>query len=86
MMTDIENLYECYAGDVRRFALYLCSDVAMADEIISDTFMCAWMAADRIRPSHFQAAPFSTRVPQMGQGSSAAWLAVAMMPGLNSLR
>jgi hypothetical protein len=33
MMTDIENLYECYAGDVRRFALYLCGDVAMADEI-----------------------------------------------------
>src|ERR1700686_3549625 len=49
MMTDIENLYECYAGDVRRFALYLCGDVAMADEITSDTFMRAWMAADRIR-------------------------------------
>jgi RNA polymerase sigma-70 factor (ECF subfamily) len=48
-MTDIENLYECYAGDVRRFALYLCGDVAMADEITSDTFMRAWMAADRIR-------------------------------------
>jgi RNA polymerase sigma-70 factor (ECF subfamily) len=49
MMTDIENLYECYAGDVRRFALYLCGDVAMADEITSDTFMRVWMAADRIR-------------------------------------
>ncbi len=49
MMTDIENLYECYAGDVRRFALYLCGDVMMADEITSDTFMRAWMAADRIR-------------------------------------
>ena len=48
-MTDIENLYERYAGDVRRFALYLCGDVAMADEITSDTFMRAWMAAGRIR-------------------------------------
>ena len=48
MMTDIENLYECYAGDVRRFALYLCGDVMMADEITSDTFMRAWMAAGRI--------------------------------------
>ena len=48
-MTDIENLYERYAGDVRRFALYLCGDVTMADEITSDTFMRAWMAADRIR-------------------------------------
>ena len=48
-MTDIENLYERYAGDVRRFALYLCGDVVMADEIASDTFVRAWMAADRIR-------------------------------------
>lgn len=49
MMTDIENLYECYAGDVRRFALYLCGDAAMADEITSDTFMRVWMAAASIR-------------------------------------
>jgi len=48
-MTDIENLYECYAGDVRRFALYLCGDMVMADEITSDTFVRAWMAAGRIR-------------------------------------
>lgn len=48
-MTDIENLYERYAGDVRRFALYLCGNVLMADEITSDTFVRAWMAADRIR-------------------------------------
>lgn len=48
-MTDIENLYKLYAGDVRRFALYLCGDVVMADEITSDTFVRAWMAADRIR-------------------------------------
>jgi len=48
-MTDIENLYKRYAGDVRRFALYLCGDVMTADEITSDTFVRAWMAADRIR-------------------------------------
>jgi RNA polymerase sigma-70 factor, ECF subfamily len=48
-MTDIQNLYERYAGDVRRFALYLCGNVAMADEITSDTFARAWMASDRIR-------------------------------------
>jgi len=48
-MTDIENLYERYAADVRRFALYLCGDVVMADEITSDTFVRAWTAADRIR-------------------------------------
>src|SRR5579864_8453094 len=48
-MTDIENLYQRYSGEVRRFALYLCGDVGMADDITSDTFVRAWMAADRIR-------------------------------------
>jgi RNA polymerase sigma-70 factor, ECF subfamily len=48
-MTEIEKLYERYAGDVRRFALYLCGDVVMADEITSDTFVRAWLAAGRIR-------------------------------------
>lgn len=48
-MNDIESLYARYAGDVRRFALYLCGDVVMADEITSDTFVRAWMAAGRIR-------------------------------------
>jgi DNA-directed RNA polymerase specialized sigma24 family protein len=32
-MTDIEKVYERYAGDVRRFALYLCGNRAIADEI-----------------------------------------------------
>lgn len=40
-MTEIEDLYERYAGDVRRFALYLCGDMAMADEITSQTRLCA---------------------------------------------
>ena len=48
-MTDIENLYARYAGNVRRFALYLCGDVVMADDITSDTFVRAWMAAGHIR-------------------------------------
>lgn len=46
---DIESLYERYAGDVRRFALYLCGDSVMADEITSDTFTRVWMVRDRIR-------------------------------------
>ena len=48
-MTDVEDLYDRYAGDVRRFALYLCGDAVMADEITSDTFVRLWMAAGRIR-------------------------------------
>jgi hypothetical protein len=43
-MTDIENLYERYAGDVRRFALYLCGDVVMADEILPRS--TRWVAGD----------------------------------------
>ena len=48
-MTDFESLYERYAGDVRRFALYLCGDALMADEITSDTFVRVWLARERIR-------------------------------------
>ncbi len=48
-MVNIESLYERYAGDVRRFALYLCGDAVMADEITSDTFTRVWMVRDRIR-------------------------------------
>jgi RNA polymerase sigma-70 factor (ECF subfamily) len=48
-MTDIKDLYELYAADVRRFALYLSCDAAMADEITSETFVRAWTAAGRIR-------------------------------------
>ena len=48
-MTDIESLYQRYAPDVRRFVLFLSGDVAMADEITSDTFVSAWLARKRIR-------------------------------------
>ncbi len=48
-MLEIEDLYERYAGDVRRFALYLSGDPVMADEIASDTFVRAWLATGRIR-------------------------------------
>ncbi len=48
-MTDIESLYQRYAPDVRRFALFLSGDPVMADEITSDTFLSAWLARDRIR-------------------------------------
>ena len=48
-MTDIESLYQRYASDVRRFALFLSGDPVMADEITSDTFVAAWLARERIR-------------------------------------
>jgi RNA polymerase sigma-70 factor, ECF subfamily len=48
-MIDVTSLYERYAPDVRRFALYLCGDPVMADEITSDTFVRAWLAREKIR-------------------------------------
>lgn len=48
-MTDIESLYQRYAPDVRRFALFLSGDPVMADEITSDTFVSAWLARERVR-------------------------------------
>lgn len=48
-MMDFQSLYERHAAEVRRFALYLCGDPVMADEITSDTFVKAWLAIGRIR-------------------------------------
>jgi RNA polymerase sigma-70 factor, ECF subfamily len=46
---EFHDLYEKYAPAVRRFALFLCGDPMMADDITSDTFMRAWLAQERIR-------------------------------------
>ena len=37
-MTDFHELYNRYAGDIYRFALFLCGDVAEAKEITAETF------------------------------------------------
>lgn len=46
---DFQSLYEKYAPAVRRFALFLCGDAMMADDITSETFVRALVAAGRIR-------------------------------------
>lgn len=46
---DFESLYKKYAASVRRFALFLCGDPAMADDITSDTFVRVWLVRGRIR-------------------------------------
>ena len=48
-MTDFEALYAHYSRDIYRFALYLCSNHAEAEDIASETFVRAWNATDRIR-------------------------------------
>lgn len=37
-MTDFHGLYTRHAGDVYRFALFLCGDAAEAEEITAETF------------------------------------------------
>ena len=37
-MTDFHELYSRYAGDIYRFALFLCGDTAEAEDIAAETF------------------------------------------------
>ena len=37
-MTDFHELYTRYAGDIYRFALFLCGDAAEAEDITAETF------------------------------------------------
>ena len=51
-MDDFERLYEAYARDVYRFALYLSGSPAQAEDIASETFVRVWttMMAVTSRP------------------------------------
>lgn len=48
MITNFSELYQKYAGDVYRFAYWLCGDARDAEDITSDTFLRALTAVDRI--------------------------------------
>jgi RNA polymerase sigma-70 factor (ECF subfamily) len=48
-MTPFQVLYERYAADVYRFALFLAGDQAAAEDIASETFYRAWTSSDPIR-------------------------------------
>ena len=58
-MTDFHALYERYAPQVHRFALFLCGDPALADDITSDTFVRAWTATGTIRQQTVKAYLFT---------------------------
>jgi RNA polymerase sigma factor (sigma-70 family) len=42
-------IYERYNGDVHRFALFLTGEAAAADDLVSETFIRAWTARNRIQ-------------------------------------
>src|SRR5215510_6863881 len=58
-MRDFHELYSRYAGDVRRFALYLSCDPALADDITSETFLRAWSSRSPIREATVKAYLFT---------------------------
>ena len=47
-MTDFSSMYERYAADVFRFALYLSGNRSDAEDITSETFVRAWASQDSI--------------------------------------
>ena len=46
-LASFEALWRRYAGDVRRFAVALSGDPAMADDLTAETFLRCWTARDR---------------------------------------
>jgi RNA polymerase sigma-70 factor, ECF subfamily len=58
-MLELDELYQRYAAAVRRFALYLTGDVALADDITSETFLRAWSSVGRIREATVKAYLFT---------------------------
>jgi RNA polymerase sigma-70 factor (ECF subfamily) len=56
---DFESLYQRYARDVFRFALYLCGREDQADDIAAETFVRAWMAREPIREGTVKAYLFA---------------------------
>jgi RNA polymerase sigma-70 factor (ECF subfamily) len=49
MIIDFGSLYERYAQDVYRFALYLCGDPALAEDITAEAFVRAWVTPGEVR-------------------------------------
>lgn len=47
-LADFAGVYSAHAKDVRRFALFLSGDPALADDLLSEAFIRAWTARDRV--------------------------------------
>jgi RNA polymerase sigma-70 factor (ECF subfamily) len=58
-MTDFSALYQKYAPEVFRFALYLSGERAEAEDITSETFARAWAAPESIRVATVKAYLFT---------------------------
>ena len=58
-MLDFHALYQSYAPQVHRFALFLCGDATLADDITSESFVRAWTARGKIREATVKAYLFT---------------------------
>ena len=58
-MINFKELYESYAGDVYRFALWLAGEGSEAEDITSETFIRAWAHRRRIRTETLKAYLFT---------------------------
>jgi RNA polymerase sigma-70 factor (ECF subfamily) len=58
-MLTFEDLYETYATDVYRFALWLTGDSFEAEDITSETFIRAWVRRRKIRTETLKAYLFT---------------------------
>src|SRR5215470_10594454 len=58
-MDDFHSLYQRYAPQVHRFALFLCGEAALADDITSETFVRAWTSRGKIREATVKAYLFT---------------------------
>jgi RNA polymerase sigma-70 factor, ECF subfamily len=58
-MTDFHSFYVRYAQDVRRFALLLSGNDALADDLTSETFVRVWTSRGEIRQSTVKAYLFT---------------------------
>jgi RNA polymerase sigma-70 factor (ECF subfamily) len=59
VITDFHSLYQSYAPQVRRFALFLCGEPALADDLTSETFVRAWTSRGKIREATVKAYLFT---------------------------
>jgi RNA polymerase sigma-70 factor (ECF subfamily) len=58
-MLTFQELYDTYAADVYRFALWLAGDTFQADDITADTFVRAWTSNSPIRTETLKAYLFA---------------------------
>ena len=58
-MMDFQELYDSYAPDVYRFALWLSSDRTEAEDVTSETFVRAWGRRETIRTETLKAYLFT---------------------------